>query len=231
MNTVRLVVFDIAGTTVLDGGNVASAFAAAMRGAGYHIAQDEVNPLMGYKKPAAIRMLLEKYEPNGTKITEKLIQDIHDRFVALMIDYYRTGDGVEPLPGVESVFAYLRSKGVRIGLDTGFSRDIAQTILDRLGWEKDGKIDYLVASDEVPSGRPAPFMIQRMMQMASLTDPREVVKIGDTEVDINEGINAGCLYSIGVTTGAFTREELAKYRPTHIIDHLEELIPILESHN
>jgi|HubBroStandDraft_5_1064220.scaffolds.fasta_scaffold234904_1 phosphonatase-like hydrolase len=229
MNKVQLVVFDIAGTTVLDGGNVATAFTSAMKEHGYEIDPEEVNPLMGYKKPIAIKMLLEKYG-NPTP-TDDLVGAIHSRFVELMIVYYRTGDGVEPLPGVDKVFAYLKGKGVKIGLDTGFSKDIAQTILDRLGWEKEGKVNYVVASDEVPSGRPAPFMIQRMMNLAGITDPKQVVKIGDTEVDINEGLNAGCLYSIGVTTGAFTRDELSKYHPTHIIDNLEELIPILESVN
>jgi phosphonatase-like hydrolase len=231
MNKVRLVVFDIAGTTVLDGGNVAIAFSQAMKENGYTIHAAEVNPLMGYKKPAAIRMLLEKYEKDPAKITEKLIGDIHERFVDLMINYYKTGQGVEPLPGVDKVFSYLHEKGVKIGLDTGFSKDIAQAILDRLGWQKEGKVNYVVASDEVPSGRPAPFMIQKMMGEAGISDPLQVVKIGDTEVDINEGLNAGCLFSIGVTTGAFTRDELAKYHPTHIIDHMEELIPILESVN
>jgi phosphonatase-like hydrolase len=232
MSQVRLVVFDIAGTTLLDSGNVAEAFTTAMREHGYVISTEEVNPLMGYKKPVAIRMLLEKYEQDDPqRITDTLVHAIHDRFVGLMIVYYQTGSGVEPLPGVDKVFTYLKGKGVKIGLDTGFSKDIAQAIIDRLGWEKEGKVNYVVASDEVPSGRPAPYMIQKMMDLAGISDPEEVVKIGDTEVDINEGKNARCLFSIGITTGAFTREELAKYHPTHIIDHLEELIPILESVN
>jgi phosphonatase-like hydrolase len=231
MNKVRLVVFDIAGTTLQDSGNVAKAFSAAMKEHGYDIPEAEVNPLMGYKKPLAIRMMLEKYEQNPALITEVLIHTIHDRFVELMIEYYKTGSGVVPLPGVDSVFSYLKERGVKIGLDTGFSKDIAQAIIDRLGWEKEGKVNYVVASDEVPSGRPAPFMIRKMMDEAGIADPLEVVKIGDTEVDINEGLNAGCLFSIGITTGAFTREELAKYNPSHIIDHIEELIPILESVN
>ena len=230
MKPVQLVVFDIAGTTMLDRGNVAAAFTAAMLQQGYSISEEEVNPLMGYKKPVAIRMLLDRHERDAAAITESLIAGIHDRFVELMIIYYKTGEGVEPLPGVDKVFSYLREQGVKIGLDTGFSKDIAQTIVDRLGWERDGKVDYVVASDEVPSGRPAPFMIRKMMEEAGISNPLHVVKIGDTEVDINEGINAGCLLSIGITTGAFTREELVKYHPSHIIDHIEELIPILESY-
>jgi len=56
-------------------------------------------------------------------------------------------------------------------------------------------------------------MIQKIMKEASVDDAKKVIKIGDTEVDVNEGKNADCLYSIGITTGAYTREELQSYEP------------------
>jgi phosphoglycolate phosphatase-like HAD superfamily hydrolase len=71
-------------------------------------------------------------------------------------------------------------------------------------------------------------MIQKMMRAAGIGDAKQVIKIGDTEVDVNEGRNAGCLYSIGVTTGAFTREALEPYHPDFIMDDLIELIEIIE---
>ena len=66
-------------------------------------------------------------------------------------------------------------------------------------------------------------MIQTLMHRNGVDDPNEVVKIGDTEVDINEGRNAGCALVIAVTTGAFTRQELHEYNPDHIIDDLSYL--------
>ena len=57
--------------------------------------------------------------------------------------------------------------------------------------------------------------------------PREVAKVGDTEVDVREGQNAGCKYVIGVTTGIFTRQELEQYNPTHIIDDIADVITII----
>ena len=71
------------------------------------------------------------------------------------------------------------------------------------------------------------FMIQKMMQVAGITDALETAKVGDTEVDVREGQNAGCKYSIGVTTGIFTRDELASYDPTHIIDDIAQVIDII----
>ena len=86
--------------------------------------------------------------------------------------------------------------------------------MDRLQWLEKGLVDDVVSSDEVKSGRPHPDMIRELMRRAGVEDPAEVIKIGDTEVDIREGRNAGCLLSIGVTTGAFTREGLSPINPT-----------------
>ncbi len=59
-------------------------------------------------------------------------------------------------------------------------------------WKEKGLIDDYIASDEVEEGRPQPFMIQALMKRAGISDSKEVIKIGDTEVDVNEGRNAGC---------------------------------------
>lgn len=222
-----MVVFDMAGTTVADDGAIALAFQRAMQEWGYFIPVSLINPLMGYKKPEAIRIMLSEYETNEDRITTKLVDRIHDRFLAHMLGHYRYA-AIMPLPHVEASFARLRSAGIRVALDTGFSRDIADVILGRLGWLRNGLVDDLVASDEVPKGRPYPYMINRLMERAGITDPLEVVKVGDTEVDIHEGLNAGCLFSIAVTTGAFTADALVPHNPSFIIDDLSQLMPLLE---
>ena len=102
-------------------------------------------------------------------------------------------------------------------------------IIERLGWLKDDVVDYVVSSNEVPEGRPQPFMIRKMMQQAGVDKSLQVIKIGDTEVDVMEGKNAGCIYSIGITTGAFTQEALEPYEPSFIFDNLQELIPLIEN--
>ncbi len=228
MPNIKLIVFDIAGTTVKDNGEIAIAFAEALKAFGYTVPVSKINPLMGYKKPEAIRKLVNEYETDKEKIKEDLIGSIHDRFLQLMIYHYRTAAAIVPLPNVLEVFTYLKSKGIKIGLDTGFSHDITAVIMDRLGWLKDGLIDYTVSSDEVPAGRPQPYMIQRMMQQAGIADAQQVIKVGDTEVDVQEGLNAGCLYAVAITTGAFTRQELEPYHPSFIIDDIKDLLPIIE---
>jgi phosphonatase-like hydrolase len=222
---IELIVFDMAGTTVKDKNFVGIAFQQAMKSHGYDISIEDANPLMGYEKPLAIRMMLETREPETAKITDALVAAIHKHFVDGMIQFYSTTQEIGPLPNVEETFATLRDAGVKIALNTGFSRDIADVIIDRLDWAD--KIDCLVASDEVAYGRPYPDMINKIMSTLNISSAANVAKVGDTEVDINEGINAGCKYVIGITTGAFTADQLLPYKPTHIINDIAEVIRIV----
>ncbi len=216
----------MAGTTVSDENYVAIAFQRAMQKFGYLLAIADINPIMGYEKPIAIEMMLNKHEEDKERINANLIVNIHNEFVRSMLEFYKTAK-IEALPKVEETFAKLRFQGIKIGLDTGFSKDIATLILERLKW--DDIVDYMVASDEVKNGRPYPDMIKKIMAELNISDVNEVAKVGDTEVDINEGRNAGCKYIIGVTTGAFTRTELEPYQPTHIIDDISEVVTIINA--
>ena len=225
---IKLVVFDIAGTTVKDDHNVSKAFKAALDKYNYNVPLELINPLMGYEKNQAITQMLRLHETDESKITVGLVNDIHREFVKQMIHFYQFEPGIEPLPNVEETFAALHNAGVLVGVNTGFSKDIAETVVNRLQWREKGLIDYLIGSDEVELGRPHPFMIQKIMQEADITDPKEVVKVGDTEVDIREGQSVGCKYVIGVTTGIFTRAELEEYHPTQIIDDIAELLDIIK---
>lgn len=217
--TYRLVLFDIAGTTVSDPGFVAQAFVGAMTAAGHPIGHEACRPLMGYPKPLAIARLL------GDQANEAAVKTIHEDFVQRMLICYREWPGIEPLPGAESIFALLRANGIKVALNTGFSRDIADAIIERLNWAD--RIDALIASDEVAEGRPSPHMARALMERFAIENPAQLVKIGDTEVDIGEGRNAGAGLVVSITTGAFTRAELEPYRPDRIIDSLFELPALL----
>lgn len=224
---IKLVVFDMAGTTVKDKNDVTHTFQAALARYGYEVPAEVINPLMGYEKKVAIEKMLRHYEQDETKITTELINNIHREFISLMISHYEQADELIALPHAEEVMAGLRSNGIKVGINTGFSKVIANTIIKRMQWREKALFDYLVCSDEVEFGRPDPAMINRMMEEAGITDAQEVAKVGDTEVDIREGQNAGCKCIIGVTTGAFTRAELEPYNPTHIIDDIADVVNII----
>jgi phosphonatase-like hydrolase len=226
--SIKLVVFDIAGTTVKDANNVHEALQKALEKAGFHFTIEEVNPYMGIPKPVAIKTLLGKRLTAKYLIEdEDFIQEIHQDFVKRMIYFYETSDEVGEKPHASEVFKTLKSKGIKIALDTGFSRDITNVILRRLGWDRGDLIDFSVTSDEVTNGRPHPDLIFKAMEIAGITDSSEVAKVGDTSSDLQEGTAAGCRYVIGITSGAFSRENLEKEPHTHLIADLREVIEII----
>ncbi|MBS1623981.1 MAG: HAD hydrolase-like protein [Bacteroidetes bacterium] len=224
----KMVVFDMAGTTVEDSDNVHQSFMDAMKAKGYDVTRDEVNKVMGYPKPYAIETMLdEKFRLPAGDERSKLTNEIHDIFLNDMVNFYSTDPGVKGKANVEYIFTELKNRGVKVVIDTGFSRPIADAIFKRLGWKEKGLYDYSVTSDEVERGRPHPDMILKAMNHYGMTDTKEVAKIGDTPSDLMEGMSAHCGHVIGVTWGAYRRDQLEKEKYTHLIDDLSEILTLL----
>jgi phosphonatase-like hydrolase len=228
MSSIQLVVFDIAGTTVRDNGSVAEAFINAFHDFGFKVPREEVKKVMGFRKIEAVALLLGKFYPEH-KGDAVLIDRIHTLFIDKMIAFYRNDEQLAPFPHTLQVFSALKQQGIKVALNTGFTRSITDTILHRLRWDdRSTLIDKVICSDEVSHGRPYPDMIEVLIDDLDISSPAKVLKVGDTEVDVEEGRNAACGAVVSVTTGAYTREQLESYHPDYIIDDLEELLSIIK---
>lgn len=225
--SIQLVVFDIAGTTVADRGNINDSFRNAFLSAGISVSPADVDTVMGYRKIEAIRIIIQKYASDMSE-DERIIKDIHEVFENSMVKFYETDPALKPLPFVTETFQALQDRNIKVALNTGFTRRITDTILNRLGWLNNSLINKIICSDEVREGRPYPYMIHQLMEQLHIAMVSEVVKVGDTEVDVKEGRNAGCKAVIAVSTGAYTRNQLELYQPDFIIDEMHELIPIID---
>ena len=221
---IELVVFDLAGTTVYDGDAVGSVFRAALATRGLAADPEAVNAVMGLPKPEAIRRLLPRGRAAAARAQQ--VSAVHEDFLARMLGFYRTDPAVREVPGASEAFRLLRGRGVRVALDTGFSRPIADAVLERLGWGR-GLLDATVTSDEVAHGRPYPDMIYKAMALTGVTDAARVAKVGDTPADLREGHAAGCGWVVGVTAGSHTRAELLTHPHTHLIETVADLPPLL----
>lgn len=162
----------------------------------------------------------------GTDVSPARIEQVYDGFHARLVAAY---DATPPRPidGVPEALAGLREHGVKVALQTGYDREVAQLILDAVGWKVGVDIDALITSDTVPASRPAPYLIFHAMEATGVTDVRRVLAAGDTPNDLGAGTNAGAGFVVGVTTGAFTSEQLAAHPHTHILDSAAELPGLL----
>lgn len=222
---IELVVFDMAGTTVAEGGAVYQCLRDTLAANELEIPADALHEVKGMDKREALRILIE-----NSAMRDQLLPGldaIHEDFNERMIVFYRNDLTVTEMPGASETFRRLRLAGVKVALNTGFSREIVDALLERLGWANSDLIDATVASDEVEHGRPHPDMIRRLMLILGVTDPQRIAKVGDTPADLLEGRNAGCGLVVGVTEGSSTREQLEKFPHDHLIKTVSQLPELL----
>jgi len=239
--SIRLVMFDMAGTTVCDRDEVLLCFAEACAQSGIMADASRLNALMGVSKLEVFQLLWREQlglEADASAIESRAGQTFQI-FRNILEGYYRTHP-VEPTDGALELFGWLRERNILIALNTGFYRAVTDIILNKLGWlvgldrnyvgGVGSVIDYSIASDEVPLGRPEPFMIRKAMATFGIEDAKQVLKIGDTPVDLAEGRRAGCAASLAVTNGTHTRAALEVLDNDGLLDSLRMLPDWMRAH-
>lgn len=225
MEPIQLVVFDLAGTTIEDDGAVLTCLVETAQAYSLPGTPDELNALMGLNKREVFGVLAARRYPAGSTEAERLADAALETFVNQMRAAYQAH--LVPLPGTEETFAFLRARGIKVATDTGFDATIGGLIMKRLNWP--GRlIDLAVFSSDVARGRPAPYMIFRAMERLGIFDVRQVMKIGDSPADLEEGANAGCGEVIGVLSGSHTAATLGPCRHTRLLQSVADLPALFE---
>lgn len=203
-----LVIFDLAGTTVADNDDVTRCIRDTLRElAGLDLPLVEANLALGAAKDQSMAELLTRHgRPHSA--SDPFVQNLLHDFEQRMIRFYLEDPVVRELSDASAVFRTLRGSGVKIGVDTGFSRRVTGAILQRMGWERAGLLDAWTSCDQVAVGRPAPYMIYQLMERLGVTDVARVVKVGDTPRDLRMGANARVGLNVGVLNGSHKRHEL-----------------------
>jgi phosphonoacetaldehyde hydrolase len=256
MQSVKLVIFDWAGTTV-DHGCFAplAAFVGAFAAHGVEVTAGEARAPMGLHKKDHLRALLQLPEvaarwrqAHGRDWTEDDVASLFRRFVPLQLEVIDRHSRL--VPGLLPCVAELRRRGIKIGATTGYFREAAQRVYDAA--RAQGYVpDVCLCAEDVPAGRPAPWMAFRIMEQLNVYPPAAVVKVGDTVPDIAEGLNAGA-WSVGVVaTGsevgctdheyaalpaavrdakkAAARQKLRAAGAHHVIDSVADLPALLDT--
>jgi phosphonatase-like hydrolase len=221
MEALELVVFDMAGTTVEDGGEVPAAFAAALAEHGVHVTPAQIHAVRG----AAKRQAVLELTPEGPDRAERAART-YDAFKRDLAARFKSG--VKAVAGAREAFEWLRGQAVKVALNTGFDRDITELLLGALGWDNK-VVDAVACGDDVPSGRPAPYLIFRCMERTGVASVHRVAVVGDTILDLQAADNAGVKWNIGVLSGAHRREQLEQQPHTHLIASVAELRAVWEA--
>jgi phosphonoacetaldehyde hydrolase len=201
--SVRAVIFDWAGTVVDFGSRApARAFVELMRRNGVRLTEAEARGPMGLHKRNHIAELLRLPSViaqwrlrTGSEPGEADVERLYAEFIPLQSSIL--AEHADIIPGCLQTVELLRAESILIGSTTGYPRPM-MGVLEPVAAARGFRPDAVVTADEVPQGRPAPWMALIAAMRLGVYPAEACVKVGDTIADIGEGLNAG-MWTVGVT--------------------------------
>lgn len=199
----QAVILDWAGT-VVDFGSFAPTqiFVEAFGEFGVQVSLEEARGPMGMGKWDHIRTLCnvpeiaERYRSAfGHTPTDDDVTAIYERFMPLQIE--KIADHSALIPGALDAIATLRRKGLKIGTCSGYPAVVMAKVVD-LARDNGYVPDHVVATDEVPNGRPYPAQSLANVIALGISDVAACVKVDDTWPGILEGRSAG-MWTVALT--------------------------------
>ena len=254
----QAVVLDWAGT-VVDFGSFAPTqiFVEAFAEFGVAVSLEEARGPMGMGKWDHIRTLCnqpqiaERYRAVFDRLpSDEDVTALYERFMPLQIEKIALHSAL--IPGALDAIAALRDQGLKIGSCSGYPAVVMAKVAE-LARANGYMADHVVATDEVPNGRPHPAQALANVIALGVSDVAACVKVDDTWPGILEGRSAG-MWTVALTCSgnalgltyeqfkALPAEKLAAERarisrmfegsrPHYLIDTICELPGVIEAIN
>ena len=214
----KLIIFDLDGTLIDTRKDIADACNYALEQCGYPPRElDEYNMLVGRGIYNLFRSALPEWTAN-----EALVAQMKDHFVP----YYNEHlcDFTRPYEGIMETLEALSQKGISFAVASNKYQEGTEQLVRKF-FGKFNFVRILGQRDGMPI-KPDPQIVAEAMEALPGITEDEVVYCGDSDVDMQTGMNAG-VKTIGVTWGFRTREELAAYSPWALIDRPQDIIDII----
>ncbi|MQT29150.1 phosphonoacetaldehyde hydrolase [Pseudomonas helleri] len=189
-------ILDWAGT-VVDFGSFAPTqiFVEAFAEFDVQVSIEEARGPMGMGKWDHIRTLCdqpqisERYKKVfGRTPSDDDVTAIYQRFMPLQIE--KIAEHSALIPGALETIAQLREQGIKIGSCSGYPAQVMAKVVE-LAATRGYTADHVVATDQVPNGRPWPAQALANVIALGIDDVGACVKVDDTVPGILEGRRAG----------------------------------------
>lgn len=199
----QAIILDWAGT-VVDFGSFAPTqiFVEAFAEFGVEVSLAEARGPMGMGKWDHIRTLCnipeiaERYRASfGHLPTDDDVTAIYNRFMPLQIEKIAVHSAL--IPGALDSINQLRTQGLKIGSCSGYPAVVMAKVVE-LARQNGYVADHVVATDEVPNGRPHPAQALANVIALGVSDVAACVKVDDTWPGILEGRSAG-MWTVALT--------------------------------
>jgi len=196
-------------------------------------------PLTLYALKEAVRELTGKvysdeeiraeFGPTDTEIVRKLVDNENrEASPEIYIDIFKSNFDrfIKPIEGINELLAFIKSKGIKLGLFTGRSHRLTMIILERLGM--DHMFDVIVSGDFTKKPKPDPEGILKALDELN-TDAGDSIYVGDFDVDIASSKAAGTKSALALWSSTGD-EELIKLKPDMYFRSPYDFIDMLKTH-
>ena len=227
----RGVILDWAGTSV-DHGCMGplEPFREAFRKQKVSVSISDTRRFMGLQKMDHIREMLalpdirerwtRQHGKEPDEETVKMLYKITEKAMVSNVANY-----ADPIEGMPGFLTALHGRGIKVGSTTGYTAPMMKVLVPAAK-ARGFAPDCVVCPDDVPAGRPYPWMAYLNAMRLEVYPFEAMIKIGDSVADIQEGLNAG-MWTVGVTrTGnemALTADEVKALDPDEKAHRLKEI--------
>ena len=211
-NGIICAVFDLDGTLVESHKNIYNAAIHTFKklDISYNMPEEDFYKYIGHH-------FEDIFEAFGIKVPD--FEIFINEYKNIYFDYIDTSTLYK---GVEDSLQLLKNKNIKIALLTTKGQDQAEKILNH--FNIDNYFIEIMGRRPGIAHKPSPDPLKLICKNLSV-DPSKTLMIGDSELDVQCGKNAGSK-TCAVTFGYRTKEFLQKEKPDYIIDDLKELVSI-----
>lgn len=212
----KIAIFDLDGTILNTLDDLAKAANDALKAEGFPTHnKEQYKYFLGSGRYKLIERMLPE-DKRQIEIRNKVLEQFNSFY-----EKYKN-DNTKPYDGIEEVLKELKNSGVKLAVVSNKQHEFAQVIVEKYF---SGIFDIVYGHRENYLPKPDPTTVLEVLHYFNI-DKSDAVYIGDSDVDMATGKNAG-LYSVGVAWGFRGAEELISSGADKVVYTAEQLKEVI----